>query len=354
MENYTHGGDRYGREIELDYSVNINPLGMPKESLQAAKEGVLLSDRYPDPLCRDLIREIRFFEGVTDQTEILTGNGAAELIYALCSAIPEGKALLLAPSFQEYENALVAAGHSGDFIYLKEAENFALPIQELLSRITKEISLVFLCNPCNPTGTVTGKEELVKLAEKCEETGTFLCVDECFLPFLSEEPVLTMKKETERFSHLIVLRAFTKVYGMPGLRLGYLLTGNRRLAERLKEKLPPWNVSLPAQLAGIAALRAEGYLEKTRELIRGEKEKLVSVLLETVADRVYPGSANFLLFRGREGLKEELLARKILIRDCSNFRGLTKGYYRICVRTQEENERLKEALYSLTGKETGK
>ena len=194
----------------------------------------------------------------------------------------------------------------------------------------------------------------MRLAERCEETKTFLCVDECFLPFLPGEPALSMKGETVRFPHLAVLRAFTKVYGMPGLRLGYLMTGNRELAGRLKEKLPPWNVSLPAQLAGAAALKAEGYLEKTRELIRGEKEKLVSLLLETVADRVYPGSANFLLFHGREGLKEELLDRKILIRDCSNFKGLSRGYYRICIRTQEENERLKEILYSLAGKEAGK
>ena len=104
----------------------------------------------------------------------------------------------------------------------------------------------------------------------------------------------------------------------------------------------------------MSVLKAEGYLEKTRELIRGEKEKLVSLLLETVADRVYPGSANFLLFHGREGLKEALLDRKILIRDCSNFKGLSRGYYRICIRTQEENERLKEILYSLAGKEAGK
>lgn len=352
MENYTHGGDRYGREIELDYSININPFGMPEESLQAAKEGLLLSDRYPDPFCRDLILEIRSFEKAGEHTEILTGNGAAELIYALCDVIPEGKALLLAPSFQEYENALVAAGHSCDFLYLKEEENFVVSWEKISAAVTNEIKLIFLCNPGNPTGMVTEKKLLLKLAERCEETGTFLCVDECFLPFLSEEPALTMKRETGRFSRLVVLRAFTKVYGMPGLRLGYLLTGNRELSEKLKKRLPPWNVSLPAQMAGIAALQAEGYLEKTRKLIREEKEKLVDTLLQTVADRVYPGRANFFLFHGREGIKEELLTRKILIRDCSNFRGLTRGYYRICIRTQEENERLREALYFLAGKET--
>ena len=354
MGDYIHGGDRYGREIELDYSININPFGMPEESKRAAREAVLLSDSYPDPYCQDLIRKIRDYEQTGEQTEIITGNGAAELIYTLCRAVPAGGALLTAPSFQEYENALVAADHLCEFLYLKEENDFALPFQELLFRITEETGIVFLCNPCNPTGTVTTKGELVKLAERCEETGTFLCVDECFLPFLSEEPALTMKRETERFPHLIILRAFTKVYGMPGLRLGYLMTGNRKLAEQLKEKLPPWNVSLPAQMAGIAALKAEGYLEKTRELLRTEKEKLVSVLLETVADRVYPGSANFLLFHGREGLKEELLTRKILIRDCSNFRGLSKGYYRICIRTGEENEKLGKVLYSLPGKEAGK
>lgn len=132
-------------------------------------------------------------------------------------------------------------------------------------------------------------------------------MDECFLPFLPGEPALSMKGETVRFPHLAVLRAFTKVYGCRGCRLGYLMTGNRELAGRLKEKLPPWNVSLPAQLAGAAALKAEGYLEKTRELIRGEKEKLVSVLLETVADRVYPAVPIFSFSMEGKGLRKHSL-----------------------------------------------
>lgn len=273
MKDYVHGGDRYGREIELDYSININPLGMPEESRQAAIKAILLSDCYPDPYCRDLIQGIRDFEGTTDQTEILTGNGAVELIYALCRAVPAGRALLTAPSFQEYENALEAADHSCEFLYLKEENDFILPLQELLLKITEETSLVFLCNPGNPTGTVTGKAELVRLAERCEETKTFLCVDECFLPFLPGEPALSMKGETVRFPHLAVLRAFTKVYGMPGLRLGYLMTGNRELAEWLKEKLPPWNVSLPAQLAGSCSTESRRISGKDKGADPGRKGK---------------------------------------------------------------------------------
>lgn len=225
------------------------------------------------------------------------------------------------------------------FLFLQEAEGFRLG-EEILSAITEETDILFLCNPNNPTGTLTEKALLLEVAKRCEETGTWFCLDECFLPFLAEEEKLTMMSEIERFPHLLILRAFTKIYGMPGLRLGYAVSANTGLLRRMRQTLQPWNTSLPAQLAGIAALQDETYLSRTRQLLSQEKEFLQKALLAGLADKVYDSRANYLFFKGPEDLQERLLEKKVLIRSCSSYPGLSEGYFRIGIRTHAENEAL--------------
>lgn len=337
-EQFLHGGDIYRNPVEYDFSVNINPLGMPKGSVRAAHEGILLANRYPDYKGEALCREIAGAECVKD-SQVLLGNGAAELIYALCNALRPKKCLVCAPAFQEYEAAAVQAG--GEMMYwnLSEEENFCIR-RDFLSAITESADILFLCNPNNPTGSLIEKKFLLEIAERCEQTETYLCVDECFLPFLEQEEGLTMKLELERFSHLIVLRAFTKLYGMPGLRLGYALSANGDLLGRMKHTLQPWNTSIPAQMAGIAAIRDQEYVKRTRKLIAEEKEYLMRELSGGLAEKVYDSAANYIFFQSRADLKEGLLQQGILIRSCGNYRNLNEKYFRIGVRTHEENEEL--------------
>lgn len=336
-EQYMHGGDIYRNHVEYDFSVNINPLGMPEESVKAAQRGVLLCAGYPDYKGEALCREIAGAEGVKEP-QIILGNGAAELIYALCNAIRPKTGLICAPSFQEYEAAVVQAGGRAVFWKLSEAENFRLG-RDVLSAVTETTDLIFLCNPNNPTGSLIEKPLLLEIAARCEETGTYLCIDECFLPFLAQEEKFTMKRELAQFSRLIVLRAFTKIYGMPGLRLGYALSANGELLG--KEMLPPALEHLdPAQLAGIAAIRDREYVESTRKLIETEKKYLIRELSNGLTEKIYDSAANYLFFGGRTDLKERLLEQGILIRSCANFRNLTDGYFRIGIRTHRENEEL--------------
>lgn len=335
---YVHGGDIYRNHAEYDFSVNVNPLGMPEGSIKAAQEGILLSGRYPDYKGEALCREIAAAEGV-EESQILLGNGAAELIYALCNALRPGRGLMCAPSFQEYEAAVVQSGGEAVFWELSEEKNFRLQ-NGFLSAITESTDLVFLCNPNNPTGSLLEKTLLLEAAARCEETGTYLCVDECFLPFLEREEEFTMKRELGRFPHLMILRAFTKIYGMPGLRLGYALSADQVLLERIKNTLQPWNTSVPAQMAGMAAIRDEEYVKRTRKLIAEEKEYLIRELSDGLAEKVYDSSANYIFFKSRTDLKEILLGQGILIRSCGNYRNLTGEYFRIGIRTHEENEEL--------------
>ncbi len=279
MKGKMHGGDCYRNIIDYDFSININPLGMPQASIEAACQGIRLSGRYPDERGEALCKAIAKKEGISEEN-ILPGNGAAELIYALCYSLRPKKALAPAPCFMEYESATLAAGGKMTYYPLTEENGFHLD-EGFLSAITEETEIIFLCNPGNPTGRLIEQQLLWKIALKCEKMGIWLCVDECFLPFLRAEKELTMLGKLQQLSHLVVLRAFTKVYGMPGLRLGYACLSGKTLLKKMKASMQPWNTSVPAQMAGIAALQEdESYLEKTRRMIDEEKKYLLNELSE--------------------------------------------------------------------------
>lgn len=336
--HYQHGGDIYRNRVAFDFSVNINPLGMPEASVKAAQQAVLQSFSYPDDRGEELCAALAAKEAV-EPDQILLGNGAAELIYTLCYALRPRTGLTPAPSFQEYTAAVSASGGSMVFWDLKEEDGFSVK-ENILSAILKETDILFLCSPNNPTGALVPRPLLDKIAQRCEDTGTVLCLDECFLPFLETEDAFTMKGMLKQFPHMIVLRAFTKIYGMPGLRLGYALSANAKLLGRMRRCMQPWNTSLPAQRAGLAALTDVEYLKRTRMLIREEKRYLKEELSKGLAGKIYASEANYLFFQARKDLKSLLLRREIMIRSCSNYRNLTEGFFRIGIRTHAENEEL--------------
>lgn len=324
--NYTHGGDVYRNPIEYDFSINVNPLGMPLASIQAAHEGVVLTGRYPDYKAEQLCHAIAKAKQIPAD-RIIPGNGAAELLYVFGQTIPE-KALTIAPTFTGYAEAVAAGG--GELTYASDE-------QELLAKMDDSIRLVFLCNPNNPTGTLFTREQILRVLAKAEAMQAYVCVDECFLPFLEEEASYSMLPYLAKHPRLLVLRAFTKIYCMAGLRLGYLACGDTELQSRIRAKLQPWNTSIPAQLAGIAALSDTEYLAKTRENLQAERAYLVPRLRELVAE-VYDGYGNFLLFRDEPDLKERMLEVGVLIRACGDFEGLDDTYFRIGIRSHSENQ----------------
>lgn len=324
--NYTHGGDVYRNPIEYDFSINVNPLGMPLASIQAAHEGVVLTGRYPDYKAEQLCHAIAKAKQIPAD-RIIPGNGAAELLYVLGQTIPE-KALTIAPTFTGYAEAVAAGG--GELTYASDE-------QELLAKMDDSIRLVFLCNPNNPTGTLFTREQILRVLAKAEALQAYVCVDECFLPFLEEEASYSMLPYLAKHPRLLVLRAFTKIYCMAGLRLGYLACGDTELQSRIRAKLQPWNTSIPAQMAGIAALSDTEYLAKTRENLQAERAYLVPRLRELVAE-VYDGYGNFLLFRDEPDLKERMLEVGVLIRACGDFEGLDDTYFRIGIRSHSENQ----------------
>lgn len=350
MRKMEHGGDWAGFQQEfgwepLDFSANINPLGVPEGVCRAIARAAAKADRYPDPACRRLVHALAETEQVREDW-ILCGNGAADLIFRAAAALRPKRALLTAPGFSEYRCALRSVDCRVEYIRLEEKNEFRLQ-PDILERITPEIDVLFLCEPNNPTGVTTDPDLLEQILRRCGRTGTRVILDECFGDFLDQGERHSARRYLGEMDHLLILKAFTKIYGMAGVRLGYCLCADSGLLARMREAGQPWAVSLLAEEAGLAALKEKEYRRKTELLIREERPWLYR-RLEQLGLHPVRGEANYLLFRGSAALGEAMRSRGILIRDCSNYPGLEapggEKWYRTAVRSHGENERLAAGL----------
>lgn len=339
-----HGGDIYKQEILLDYSANTNPYGTPQGVLDAISQALPLIHHYPDPCCRELVSAIAAHEGTAEST-ILCGNGAAELIYAFCMAVQPRIVCELAPTFAEYALATEKVG--GKVVrYPLNSENFRLDAGILSFLEENKPDVLFLCNPNNPTGQLIDHALLLKTAQVCRRLNIRLFLDECFLD-MTQHPQ-SMVSMLEEFPNMLILKAFTKSYGMAGVRLGYCMSGDSTLLQKMSQAVQPWNVSTLAQKAGVAALKETAFLEHTVQTVAQERQWLTEGL-QNLGFRVIPGCANYLLFQAGSGLDAALLRHGVAIRNCANYHGLGDGWYRIAVRLRHQNESLIEAIRQVTG-----
>ncbi len=322
MKKYEHGGNIYSGDTEYDFSANINPLGMPENVRKAVLKSVDMCESYPEPYSERLVSAISEYEHFPAEN-IVCGNGASDLIYRIISVIRPQKAFIEKPSFSEYEKAL----------------------SEYNCKITSEFSddtdIIILGNPNNPTGLTIDKKNTEKICSICAEKNIYFLCDECFLDFVRNG----RNKSAFNFinSRVIILKAFTKIYAMAGLRLGYALFGDSELAEKVKYSGQCWNVSVPAQIAGTEALKETDYINRTVSFIESER-KFLTANLKKLGIKAYKSETNFILIYTEKPIDILLAERKIKIRNCENFKGLGKNYYRIAVRTHRENEILIKAL----------
>lgn len=342
---YTHGGDIYTTEYRLDFSANICPFGANEAVRQAAIRGMEMVTAYPDSQCRRLRQKLAETLKIPFEW-IIAGNGAADVLFSLVLAEKPEKGMILAPAFQEYEQSLRSAG-SQVIVWERNPEQGFRLDEEFLVCLEKELKeglgIVFFCTPDNPSGTLILKDILLQSLELCEKYYARMVVDESFWEFAFDREEETMLPYIGQFQSLFLLRSFTKMYGIPGLRLGYGLCSDTNLLERMEEVRQPWSVSILAQEAGIAALDETGWRRKVKSYVAEQRIWLAGEL-ESMGCKVYPSSANYLLFYLDQELMEPLKRKGILIRNCSNYRGLIKGYYRIAVKTEEENRQLIDAI----------
>lgn len=342
-----HGGDIYTDPVRLDFSSNTNPYGTAPGVVAAMQKVLTQVHHYPDPYCRELVTAIAAHENIPREY-IFCGNGAAELIRSYCEALKPKTAVELAPTFSEYALGLERAGCMVERYLLCREQDFLLDDGFLAYIQEKKPEAVFLCNPNNPTGQLISPELLRKILRLCGELSIHLFLDECFLDFADGGE--SMRAYLADHPQLLILRAFTKSYGMAGVRLGYCMCADTALLSRMAETVQPWNVSLLAQAAGVAALREKEFLQKAKELIPVQRRWLKEEL-ERIGFWVCPSRANYLLLYGEAGLQAHMKAQGIAIRNCDNYHGLTAGWYRVAVRLHGENEALIEAFRLVCGKE---
>ena len=332
----------------LDFSANVNPLGPSPLALESIKNNLDCIPYYPDSDC-NLLREAiaKYLGGVSGENVIL-GNGSTEVIHLFAEVFIErgDLALIPVPTFGEYEKAVRKMG--GKPRYIRLSRDFHIDLGSFL-REMKGAKIIFLCNPNNPTSTLILHDSLLKIIEKAYEEDALVFLDESFIEFVDEEERFSMVSEVENYPNLFVLRSFTKVFGLAGLRVGYGVAHSEVASLLLRAKVP-WNVNCLAQAAAIAALNDDEYLRRTWRLIKDERAFLLRELRRIRGFKVFPAHANFILINIRDSgftaaeLKERLLKYGILIRDCSSFRGLDEYYIRVAVRTRWENEKFIKSL----------
>ena len=340
MEKQLHGGNIYDKDVILDFSVNINPLGMPEGVRNAIIENISEYETYPDIRYTALRKAIAGKENV-QKDRILCGNGASELIMAVVRAVKPDKCAVAAPSFSGYERAVNAYG--ADILYYELDEKNGFGYADVCRQLMKmDIQMCFICNPNNPTGNIIPEDILINILDLCRDRNIIVVADECFLRFNPGYENISCKRFLDNYDNLVVINAFTKFYAMAGIRLGYMMSANSELINRVSLQLSEWNISSVAQMAGIAAYADIDYEKRTHELIERERKYLISELSDMKC-KVYPSEADYITFRlpfNKAGcmLQDELIKNKILIRSCESFHNMPSDCYRIAVKKHSDNE----------------
>jgi threonine-phosphate decarboxylase len=346
-----HGGNIYRASKKygiaagniLDFSSNINPLGIPEELKRLLATGIDNLIHYPDPASTGLRKNISRYLKVSPE-RIITGNGASEIIFLLFAILKPKRLLLCGPTFTEYEKAALAAGATVDYFPLEETADFKLDIDGLISRIN-QFDCVLVCNPNNPTSGLIDRDGISRILDKTKESGTTVIIDEAFIELTASGNLNSAVDLSAQYQQLFIIRAFTKIFAVPGLRLGYGL-GEPELISRMWDNKLPWSVNLFADCVGEYLSQAGPFLASTSQWLRAEKEWLYRQLGKIAGVKPFPPETDFMLVKllfqdfNAAGLKESLARQGILIRDASNFRTLNDKFFRLAVKKREDNIRL--------------
>lgn len=352
-----HGGDVYSegllKGVELiDFSSNINPLGVPKSFLDNMNKAVEALVRYPDIEYRKLIESLNFYLRETYKVSYLTqdnfllGNGASEVI-DLCIGCSK-KVLILTPSFLEYELSAVKA--RCEILYSSLDENMDYDYKDIKNKLSQVDSLI-IGNPNNPNGGILDKDKFKEILNYCDKNKKTVVVDEAFIEFTGHREHSAIK-EIEKYNCLIIIKAITKFFAMPGIRFGYGISSNKSLITQLKAKQNPWNINCFAEIAAMYALKDKEYIASSIKWIEEERRFLELELSKLKCiSRVYKTHANFILCKLKDidcnTLYERCLKKQILIRRASNFKGLGENFVRFAVKDRKNNKSLINALENI-------
>jgi threonine-phosphate decarboxylase len=352
-----HGGNsaeiarKYGLDEQtiIDFSSNINPLGFPTGIQDLLKKDISVITRYPDTHSSSLRKIITSRIGVPEKN-IIVGNGSTELIYLLPRVFNPQTALILQPTFSEYQASLESMGCAVRHFSLDENAHFRVNTDDIIPLMSK-VDIIYVCNPNNPTGVLVKPGDLKPLVTQAAKRDILFVVDESFMDFAGDE---SLAGEAVKRKNLIILKSMTKFFGIPGLRLGYLIAHGKTV-ESINKHKEPWSVNVLAQRVGEACLTDDSFYGNTRQFVSRERKYLYRQLNGITGLRVYDSSVNFLLLKIVKKILSSteiyhILARQgFLIRDCRSFRGMGTNFIRIAVKRRKQNQLLIKAIKKIMG-----
>ena len=335
----------------ISFSANVNPLGISYQLRQTLAEQLDAITQYPDRDYKKL-RECIAGYVATAVDNVIVGNGSTELISLFIRTQQPKKALVLGPTYSEYEREVALGGGITKYYQLQSEDDFVLDIEDFCKALKDSTDLLVLCNPNNPTSIALNTNELRKILDTCALHNIFVMIDETYVEFTENVADITAIPLTSHYHNLIILRGTSKFFAAPGLRLGYAITGNAELVRAIDDLKNPWSINSLAEIAGRLMLTDHEYIEKTRQLISDERKRLVAELSSWESVKVYPPQANFILLKilkkdvSAQSLFEHCIRKGLMIRNCSSFPFLDNSYVRFCIMNPEQNDKLLDAFDS--------
>ena len=337
------------KEQIISFSANVNPLGLSPLLKRTLAEHIDVLQSYPDRKYHTLKESIASYVGTSAQN-IVVGNGTTELISLFIELVAPKKALIVGPTYSEYERSVSLAGGQSFYYALKEEHDFKLNVSHFLEKLNDSIDLLILCNPNNPTSSAIPKADMRKILDCCMEHGIFVMVDETYVEFVEDLADISSVSLANDYTNLVILRGVSKFFAAPGLRLGYAITGNRALHSRYDDKSNPWTINSLAALAGEMMYRDTDYIRQTRDLISSERDRIYARFLASDSYQAYKPHANFMLVKIKDpsltsgDLFDRCIREGLMIRDCSTFPFLSNRFIRFCFMKPEDNDKLLSCL----------
>ncbi|MDD6206976.1 MAG: pyridoxal phosphate-dependent class II aminotransferase [Clostridiales bacterium] len=357
-KEHFHGSDLekiekiYGirKEDIISFSANVNPLGVSFKLKETLSQHIDAITTYPDREYTSLRECISHYVDAPAE-RILVGNGSTELISILMQILKPQNALIVGPTYSEYEREIKLSQGSCHYFRLPEEQDFILEPADLVADFTSDTDLLILCNPNNPTSSIIPRTVLRKILDICKQKGIFVMIDETYMEFAPDYEKMTAIPLTASYNNLIILRGISKFFAAPGLRLGYAICGNRDLIQEINQKKNPWTINSLAAIAGEIMFKDQDYIDATKKMTLEERSRMIQKLSERSDLHAYPSYGNFVLVKIlREDITamdlfEAAIRKNLMIRDCSSFPFLDEHFFRFCFMLPEQNDRLIDVLF---------
>ncbi len=356
-KDHFHGSDLekiqeiYGinKDEIVSFSANVNPLGVSPLLRSTLASHIDAITSYPDREYTSLRNSIANYCG-TDAANVIVGNGSTELISLFIQIEHPKKALIIGPTYSEYEREISLGGGTTLYYPLQESDNFRLDIDDFITHLNESIDLLVICNPNNPTSSCITRSEMRHILDACKRHDIYVMVDETYVEFADNMDEISSIPLTNDYNNIVILRGTSKFFAAPGLRLGYAITGNLDLIKAINTRKNPWTINSLAVVAGEIMFSDTDYIQKTKALISSERARIYKLLKEHPDFKAYEPSGNFILVRilrddlTSQDLFDRAIRQKMMIRDCSTFPFLDNKYIRFCIMNPEDNDRLLSCL----------